>query len=137
MSNLASGPLALTGPLLLAGLLGACSPAPAAEDVAPAIVPVHSFAGLSCAELAAEQTLLNRRLAALTAEQEQTRVDDSYGLFWTWRPLASMTGGDQRDRIALAKGELQLANQMLASHCPLPPAPVAGSPAPRGGRAPR
>ena len=100
---------------LLAGLSSACAPRP--EQIAPAPVAPQRFAALSCPQLVAAQTQLNRKVAALSAEQEQTYIDDIYGAIFAWRPLASLSAGNLSDQVALAKGELLVVNGRLQQSC--------------------
>ena len=106
-------PIALT--VLLAGLAPACAPRP--DQIAPAPVAPQRFAALSCPQLVAAQTQLNRKVAALSAEQQQAHVDDIAGAFFTWRPLASLSGGNLTEQVALAKGELLVVNDRLQRSC--------------------
>ena len=101
--------------VLLAGLVAACAPRP--EQIAPAPVAPQRFAALSCPQLVAAQTQLNRKVAALSAEQQQTHVDDIVGAVFTWRPLASLSAGNLTDQVALAKGELLVVNDRLQRSC--------------------
>lgn len=87
------------------------------EQIAPAPVAPQRFAALSCPQLVAAQTQLNRKVAALSAEQQQTHMDDTVGAFFTWRPLASLSGGNLTDQVALAKGELLAVNDRLQRSC--------------------
>jgi hypothetical protein len=100
---------------LVAGLGTGCAPRP--EQIAPAPVSPQLYGGLSCPKLVAEQSRLNRRLAALSSEQTQASVDDAVGVLFTWRPLASLSGGNLQDQIALTKGELALVNHRLQRDC--------------------
>jgi hypothetical protein len=93
----------------------ACAPAP--DSIAPAPLPPQIHGHLGCADLLRAQSVLNRRVAALSAEQTQTRNDDMLAIAFTLRPLASQSGGDLQDRLALAKGERAAVNQRIATAC--------------------
>ncbi|MBX9701287.1 MAG: hypothetical protein K2X74_17765 [Acetobacteraceae bacterium] len=80
-------------------------------------MPPQLHAGLSCPQLVTAQSGLNRTVAAMTAEQAQASIDDIYGVIFTLRPLASLSDGNQQDRLALAKGELESVNTRLARDC--------------------
>jgi hypothetical protein len=109
----------LIAPIILlsstAWLGGACAPWP--EQIAAAPVPPQLHGGLSCPQLAGVQADLNRRLAWLSAEQTQSAMDDTVGVLFTLRPLASLSGGNLQDQVALAKGEVDLVNGRLARDC--------------------
>lgn len=96
-------------------LLGACAQAP--ETIAPAPVSEAQFFGRTCPELRLELGRLDRDLAALYAEQRQSRNDDAVGYVFALAPLASMSRGDLRHEIALRKGEHSAVRQTLARSC--------------------
>lgn len=102
--------------LVCVGVLGAaCAPRP--EQIAPAPVAPQVFAGLSCQQLVSAQSGLNRKLAFLSAEQSQAATDDAIGVAFTLRPLASLSGGNLQDQVALTKGELEVVNARLVRDC--------------------
>ncbi|MBD0274096.1 MAG: hypothetical protein ICV73_19475, partial [Acetobacteraceae bacterium] len=96
-------------------LLGACAQAP--ETVALAPVSEGQYYGRTCPELRTELGRLDRDLAALYAEQRQSRNDDALGYIFALAPLASMSRGDLRHEIALRKGEHAAVRQTLARRC--------------------
>lgn len=105
-------------PLLLCAAVGSmlgCAPRP--EQIAAAPVPPQLFSGMSCPQLVNAQSALNRKMARLGAEQTQSAVDDAVGVAFTLRPLASLSGGNLQDQVALTKGELGMVNARLARDC--------------------
>ncbi len=105
-------------PLLMVAAFGAvvgCAPRP--DQIAAAPVPPQLFAGLSCPQLVNTQSALNRKMARLDSEQTQSAVDDSVGVLFTLRPLASLSAGNLQDQVALTKGELGVVNARLARDC--------------------
>ena len=96
-------------------LLGACAQAP--ETVAPAPVSEAQYYGRTCPELRLELGRLDRDLAALYAEQRQTRNDDAIGYIFALAPLATMSGGDLSHHIALRKGQQATVRNALARRC--------------------
>ena len=104
--------------LLLAGTAApviGCAPRP--EQIAAAPVPPQLYARLSCPQLVNTQSFLNRKMARLDAEQTQSAIDDTMGVLVTLRPLASLSGGNLQDQVALTKGELAMVNARLARDC--------------------
>ena len=109
-------------PFLLRGLgtaaallLGACAQPP--ETVAAAPVSEAQYFDWSCPELRRELGRLDRTLADLYVEQRQSRNDDAIGYVFALAPLASMSGGDLRHRIALRKGEHAAVRSTVARRC--------------------
>jgi hypothetical protein len=97
-------------------LLGAgCAQPP--ETVAAAPVGAAQYYGWDCWQLRRELGRLDRELADLYAEQRQSRNDDALGYVFALAPLASMSGGDLRHRIALRKGEHAAVQQIVARSC--------------------
>ena len=97
-------------------LLGACAQPP--ETVAAAPVSEAQYHGWNCPRLRGELGRLDRDLAALFAEQRQSRNDDALGYLFLLAPAASMTGGDLRHQIALRKGEQAAVRSTLSRRCP-------------------
>jgi hypothetical protein len=95
----------------------ACAQAP--ESVAPAYVNEAQYHGQTCRQLANEEARVRRALAALYAEQSQSRADDVVGYLISLRPLASMAGGDLRHQIALYKGEHAAIERIMTRSCPI------------------
>jgi hypothetical protein len=96
-------------------LLGACAQAP--ETVAAAPVSGAQYHGWSCPRLRGELGRLDRTLAALFAEQRQSRNDDALGAIFLLAPAASMSGGDLRRQIAHRKGEQMAVRSTLSRRC--------------------
>lgn len=96
-------------------LLGACAPRP--ETVAAAPVSAAQYHGWNCPRLRAELGRLDGTLADLYAEQRQTRNDDAIGYVFALAPLATMSGGDLRHRIALRKGEHDAVRSVIGGRC--------------------
>ncbi len=97
-------------------LLGACAQPP--ETVAAAPVSAAQYYGWNCPQLRRELGRLDRTLADLYAEQRQSRNDDAIGYVFLLAPLASMSGGDLRHRIALRMGEQAAVRSAVAGRCP-------------------
>lgn len=110
------GPACRPAGLFAALALAACAQAPGA--VAPVPVSAARYSGLTCGQLANEEARMNRVLADLTAEQNQSRSDDVLGYLTLLMPLASMSGGDLRHQIALHKGRREAVAEVLARKCP-------------------
>jgi hypothetical protein len=96
-------------------LLGACAQSP--ETMAAAPVSEAQYYGWSCPRLRGELGRLDRTLAALYAEQRQSRNDDAFGVIFLLAPAASMSGGDLRHQIALRKGEQVAVRSTLSRRC--------------------
>ena len=111
------GPTSLFGGSGAAALLflGACAQPP--ETVAAASVSDAQYYGWTCPELRRELGRLDRSLAYLYAEQRQSRNDDAIGYAFALAPLATMSGGDLRHRIALQKGEHAAVQHTVARRC--------------------
>ena len=105
--------LALTGATLLA--LGACAQSP--DKIAAVPMPTSPYVGLSCSELAQEETRLTSELAALSADQDRIVSADAWGVFLIGVPASAITGGDKETFIAVAKGRLDAIDVVQAGKC--------------------
>ena len=97
-------------------LLGAACAQPP-ETVAAAPVGAAQYYGWDCHQLRRELGRLDRELADLYAEQRQSRNDDALGYVFLLAPVASMSGGDLRHRIALGKGQHAAVQQTVTRRC--------------------
>jgi hypothetical protein len=89
---------------LLATLLLATACAKRADSVAPANIPVSA---VSCDQRAD----VTRRVAELSARQNQTATNDTVGVLLIGVPTSSLNGKDVETDLAIAKGQLLAIEQ--------------------------
>jgi orotate phosphoribosyltransferase-like protein len=90
--------------LLLVTILLATACAKRADSVAPANIPVNS---VSCDQRAD----IMRRVAELSARQNQTATNDTIGVLLIGVPTSSLNGKDVETDLAIAKGQLLAIEQ--------------------------
>lgn len=102
--------------LILVGLglsvISGCAKRPTA--IAPTSVG-DTFANYSCDEAREEIFKQRQLLANLSATQDSAATADALGVFFTWIPVGSATGGDKEGAIALSKGMVLALENRLSS----------------------
>lgn len=104
---------------LAALAVAACATPP--SRVLPAYVSPTVYAGLSCAELQAEDARLAVALANVYRRQNRTRTADSWGVFLIGVPVGTVAGNNVAGQVAQVKGEQAAVRQAMAARaCPSP-----------------
>lgn len=83
-------------------LILAAGCAKTADSVAPAAMPLNS---VSCSQI----TELRQRVGILSAKQNTAAGNDVVGVIFIGLPIGSMSGGDVETELAIAKGQLLVA----------------------------
>lgn len=83
--------------------LAACAKSP--DSIAPVSMG-NAFAGLPCAQAAADLNAERTTLAALEGKQRGAVAGDAVGVFLIGVPVSSLTGGNVEGQIAASKGKV-------------------------------
>lgn len=92
--------------------LAACAKSP--DAIAPVSMG-NAYAGLSCAEAAADLLAERAAYADIEAKQRGAVAGDAIGVFLVGVPVSSLTGGNVEGQIAAAKGKIMALDARLAS----------------------
>ena len=93
--------------------LVACAKRP--EEIAAVPMDTAAYTGLSCRQLAQEETRIRGELDALSAAQNSAATSDAMGVFLLGIPWSSMSGNDKEALIAVAKGKLSAIDMVQVS----------------------
>ncbi len=111
--------LLAAGVAIAALAAAACATSPA--NVQPAYVSPTVYAGLSCAELQAEDARLAVALANVYRRQNRTRAADTWGVFLIGVPVGTVAGNNVAGQVAQVKGAQATLRQVMSSRaCPSP-----------------
>lgn len=92
--------------------IAACAKSP--DAIAPVSMG-NAFAGVSCAQAAADLNAERTTLAALEGKQRGAVAGDAVGVFLIGVPVSSLTGGNVEGQIAASKGKVLALSARLAS----------------------
>lgn len=93
--------------------LVACAKRP--EEIAAVPMDTAAYSGMSCRQLAQEETRIRGELDALSAAQNSAATSDAMGVFLLGIPWSSMSGNDKEALIAVAKGRLNAIDMVQVS----------------------
>ena len=91
--------------LLSVASLSGCAKDPSNIDATA--VPAGTYAGKSCAQLAADHESVMALLIPLEKKQKQAATGDAVGVFLIGVPVSSLGGADNEPQIAAYKGQVQ------------------------------
>lgn len=101
---------------LILVVIGGCAKRP--DAIVPVDIPMASFSGMSCPELARELVAEQEKLAALSKSQNKAATGDAIGVFLVVVPVGSLVGGDKEGEISVSKGKvLAIENSMRQRAC--------------------
>jgi uncharacterized protein YfaP (DUF2135 family) len=99
--------------LCLLLLLAGCAKQPG--DIVAAAVPTDSYMQADCASLATQKSTKQAELDALSSRQTETANRDAAWMTIIHVPVASMARGDDAEKIAALKGEINAIDQTAQS----------------------
>ena len=97
--------------LALPAVVAACAPPP--DQIKAADIGPNPYAGYTCQQLVQKRNDINARLTQLSDKQLDAMAGDSFSVLVLGLPLASMSGANEKDSIATAKGHIQAIDAQL------------------------
>jgi hypothetical protein len=101
--------------VVCAAMLLAAGCAKQPEDIAAAPVAADPYMQMQCAQLSSLKMQKEAELSKLEVEQKKTAEHDKAAMSVIHIPVASMTGKDNEEGVARAKGEVQAINSAYQS----------------------
>lgn len=94
-------------------LLTGCAKRP--DAIVPVDIPLATYSGLNCSQLASERAAEDDKLAALSKQQNKAANGDVVGVFLIGLPVGSAFGADKEGEVAVAKGKVQAIDNTIKS----------------------